>query len=406
MENATNAALKMYELIYQMELLTNGTACLPVVQAFCNAELPGAFIIAINHYMKTRCVSSQFDWIASSYLPAAAMQVGNKTVLEDKFKIYERNRLHWLMGPAPNGLPDGEEPVSGDVTDAPVVNTLSNAAHERFGDGANLYTSDVGIEIAQKDANRQEELSAFVNYGQVLTGLLALAVGGHLVTKQFTFVTPFSRSLIAIVASLFDETYITKPKTSRPTNSEVYLVGKGFKGISPELAKALLDRCDAYKTLDKLPTTWGSLLQPDVLARVDADILLAGQEVHGEQQVAFLGEIAEAYRVSGGERGKITNPYEAKAQKTWLDENPLVVISTDENLNRAALEDIPVERAMQVPMQTAMQPQMQVPTQTAMQYEQLTPEEDSILIPEEEVEEETTEENTIVGEKKTIRFDR
>jgi len=406
MENATNAALKMYELIYQMELLTNGTACLPVVQAFCNAELPGAFIIAINHYMKTRCVSSQFDWIASSYLPAAAMQVGNKTVLEDKFKIYERNRLHWLMGPAPNGLPDGEEPVSGDVTDALVVNTLSNAAHERFGDGANLYTSDVGIEIAQKDANRQEELSAFVNYGQVLTGLLALAVGGHLVTKQFTFVTPFSRSLIAIVASLFDETYITKPKTSRPTNSEVYLVGKGFKGISPELAKALLDRCDAYKTLDKLPTTWGSLLQPDVLARVDADILLAGQEVHGEQQVAFLGEIAEAYRVSGGERGKITNPYEAKAQKTWLDENPLVVISTDENLNRAALEDMPVERARQVPMQTAMQPQMQVPMQTAMQYEQLTPEEDSILIPEEEAEEETNEENTIVGEKKTIRFDR
>jgi len=401
MENATNAALKMYELIYQMELLTNGTACLPVVQAFCNAELPGAFIIAINHYMKTRCVSSQFDWIASSYLPAAAMQVGNKTVLEDKFKIYERNRLHWLMGPAPNGLPDGEEPVSGDVTDALVVNTLGNAAHERFGDGANLYTSDVGIEIAQKDANRQEELSAFVNYGQVLTGLLALAVGGHLVTKQFTFVTPFSRSLIAIVASLFDETYITKPKTSRPTNSEVYLVGKGFKGISPELARALLDRCDAYKTLDKLPTTWGSLLQPDILARVDADILLAGQEVHGEQQVAFLGEIAEAYRVSGGERGKITNSYEAQAQKTWLDENPLVVIATDENLNRA-VEDIPVQPQTQVPRQF----QTQVPRQTALQYEQLTPEEDSILIPEEEEAEETNEENTIVGEKKTIRFDK
>jgi DNA-directed RNA polymerase II subunit RPB2 len=413
MENATNAALKMYELIYQMELLTNGTACLPVVQAFCNAELPGAFIIAINHYMKTRCVSSQFDWIASSYLPAAAMQVGNKTVLEDKFKIYERNRLHWLMGPAPNGLPDGEEPVSGDVTDALVVNTLGNAAHERFGDGANLYTSDVGIEIAQKDANRQEELSAFVNYGQVLTGLLALAVGGHLVTKQFTFVTPFSRSLIAIVASLFDETYITKPKTSRPTNSEVYLVGKGFKGISPELARALLDRCDAYKTLDKLPTTWGSLLQPDILARVDADILLAGQEVHGEQQVAFLGEIAEAYRVSGGERGKITNSYEAQAQKTWLDENPLVVIATDENLNRA-VEDIPVQPAMQAPRQS-MQPQTQAPRQTALQYEQLTPEEDSILIPEEEDSilipeeeeaEETNEENTVVGEKKTIRFDK
>jgi DNA-directed RNA polymerase II subunit RPB2 len=409
MENATNAALKMYELIYQMELLTNGpvtanaesTQCLPIVNAFCNAELPGAFIIAINHFMKTKCVTSQFDWIASSYLPAAAMQAGNSTILEDKFNIYERNRLHWLMGPAPNGLPDGEAPITGDVTDPQVINTLGNTAHQRFteNDGANLYTSDVGIEIAQKDLNRQEELTAFVNMGQILTGLLALAVGGHFVTKQFTFVTPFSRSLIAIVASLFEETYITKPKTSRPTNSEVYLVGKGFKGISTELAKALLDRCEAYKTLDKLPTTWGSLLRPDVLAKVDGDILLAAQEVHGEQQVAFLNEIAEAYRVSDGDKNKIANIYEVQAQKTWLDENPLMVIESDENLNHAVIEDAAKYLAPQ-PMQPMQPPQ-------PMQYEQITPEleEESILIPEVEENIETNAvEDKEGGERKVIQY--
>jgi DNA-directed RNA polymerase II subunit RPB2 len=413
MENATNAALKMYELICQMELLTNGSAigtdlsCMPAVQAFCNAELPGAFIIAINHFMKTKCVSSQFDWIASSYLPAAAMQAGDATILEDKFKIYERNRLHWLMGPAPNGLPDGEAPVTGDVTDAHVINTLGNAAHQRFGenDGANLYTSDVGIEIASKDANRQEELTAFVNFGQILTGLLALAVGGHFVTKQFTFVTPFSRSLIAIIASLFEETYITKPKTSRPTNSEVYLVGKWFKGISPELAKALLDRCEAYRTLDKLPTTWGSLLQPEVLARVDVDILLAAQEVHGEQQVAFLGEIADAYRAGLSEQGKIVNIYEDKAQKMWLDENPLLVIARDENLNHASIEEA---AQMPMPMPMPTQRPTQKPTQMSIMPEPEL-EEESILIPEEEEEKEADAEaaeaeKTEGREKKTIRF--
>jgi hypothetical protein len=387
----------MYELIYQMELLTAG-ACLPVVNAFCNAELPGAFVIAINHFMKTKCISSQFDWLASSYLPAAASQAGNQTILEDKFKIYERNRLHWLMGPAPNGLPEGEQPVTGDVTDPAVINTLGNAAHQRFAelDGANLYTSDVGLEISKQDLNRQEELTAFVNMGQILTGLLALAIGGHFVTKQFTFVTPFSRSLIAIVASLFGETYITKPKTSRPTNSEVYLVGKGFKGISPELAKALLDRCEAYKTLDKLPTTWGSLLQPALLAQVDADILVAAQEVHGDQQVAFLNEIADAYRASDGAKNKINNPYETQAQKTWLDENPLAVIATDENLNRAVIEDMPAPAPVRMPVQ--------VPAPA--QYEPVTPEleEESILIPEEEEEEKAEEENETVGEKKTIKF--
>ena len=413
MENATNAALKMYELIYQMDLLTNGATvdgnCLPAVQAFCNAELPGAFIIAINHFMKTRCVSSTFDWIASSYLPAAAMQAGNTTILDDKFKIYERNRLHWLMGPAPNGLPDGEVPVTGDVTDPSVINTLGNAAHQRFNDndGANLYTSDVGKDV--KDPNKAEEETADINMGQVLTGLLSLAIGGHFVTKQFTFVTPFSRSLIAIVASLFEETYITKPKTSRPLNSEIYLVGKRFKGISNELSKALLDRCEAYKTLDKWPTTWGSLLQPAVLAKVDADILLAAQEVHGEQQVAFLEEIFNAYRVSGGERGKISNPYEAKAQKDWLNENPLVVITPDENLNNAAIE----EAAQYIPQQqTVQRPAMQQPV--AEPEPELV--EESILIPEEETPAEAEQDSEAEteagggggggeGKKKTIKFD-
>ena len=338
MEHATNAALKMYELINQMELLRNKNGdCLPIVNVFCNAELPGAFIIAINHFMRTKCISSDFDWIASSYLPEAAMNAGNTTILEDRYKIYERNRTHWLMGPAPNGLPEGEEPLTGDVTDPVVVNTLGNTAHLRFSnnDGANLYTSDVGIEISQENLNQQEELTSFVNLGQVITGLLSLAIGGHLVTKQFTFVTPFSRSLIAIVASLFDECYITKPKTSRPTNSEIYLVGKGFNGISTDLARALLDRCEAYRSLDKLPTTWGSLLLPDLLAQVDADILVAAQELHGEQQIEFLNEISTTYRLFNQHNDikQIVIKYEKQAQQTWLNENPLIVIPSDENLN-------------------------------------------------------------------------
>jgi DNA-directed RNA polymerase II subunit RPB2 len=400
MEHATNAALKMYELIYQMELLTDGPVsvagsttsnCLPVVQAFCNAELPGAFVIAINHFMKTRCVSSQFDWIASSYFPAAALAKGDATILEDKYKIYARNRLHWLMGPAPNGLPDGEDPITGDVTDPSVINVLGNAAHQRFAsnDGANLYTSDVGKDI--KDPNRAEEETADINMGQVVSGLLSLAVGGHFVTKQFTFVTPFTRSLIAIVASLFNETYITKPKTSRPLNSEIYLVGKGFKGISPALAQALLDRCEAYKASDKLWTSWGSMLQPDILARVDADILVAAQEVHGEQQVSFLNEIYEAYRLN--DLKQITNTYEAQAQRAWLDENPLVVISSDDNLNhtQVSAEEEAALFAQERPRQQSRQPINYEPIRPIV-VEQITPEltpdelipdEDSILIQEE-----------------------
>ena len=219
--------------------------------------------------------------------------------------------------------------------------------------------------------------------GQVVSGLLSLAIGGHFVTKQFTFVTPFTRSLIAIVASLFDQTYITKPKTSRPLNSEIYLVGKGFKGISPELAQALLDRCEAYKASDKLWTTWGSMLQPDILARVDADILVAAQEVHGDQQVSFLNEIYDAYRLN--DLRQITNTYEAQAQRAWLDENPLMVISSDDNLNhtQVSAEEEAALFAQEKPRQQSRQ-QSRLPIQPInyepIEYEQITPDE---LVPDE-----------------------
>ena len=444
MEHATNAALKMYEMLNEFALLMMGTSCMPSVNVFCNAELPGAFIIAINHFMRTKCISSEFDWLGSSYLPEDALKAGNSTILDDKYKIYEKNRLHWLMGPAPNAMPEGEAPITGDVTDPTVINALGNAVHRRFAlnDGAHLYTSDVGIEIQKEDLNRQEELTAFINYGQIVAGLLSLALGGTLITKQYTFYTPFNRSLIAIVASLFEETYITKPKTSRPTNSEIYLVGKGFKGISPELVKALLDRAEAYRTLDKLPTTWGSLIKPDILSKIDADILLAGQEMHGEQQVAFVNEVSEAYRVLMGrnDMNLLTKVYEKAAQNEWLKDNPLMVISKDENLNNTQVSmegqaqgqaqqmqgPIPIQAPIKINTQRrVLNPIAFVPAQAsaaqasaaqasaAQGQGQASAElvEDSILIPPEEVveaaeaegEEEEDKEKANAG-KKTIRF--
>jgi hypothetical protein len=355
--------------------------------------------------MRTKCVSSDFDWLASAYLPAQAQQVQQAQqaqaqqaqqaqLLEDRYKIYEKNRSHWLMGPAPNALPEGEQPINGDLTDPAVINTLGNATHQRFSlnDGANLYTSDVGIELSKEEMKRQEDFTAAVNYGQIVTGLLSLAIGGHFITKQFAFLTPFSRSLIAIVASLFDETYITKPKTSKPTNSEVYLVGKGFKGISSELSTALLDRVEAYKTLGKLASNWGSLIQPNLLNQVDADILAAAEELYGDQQVTYINEIVEAYRVKTFE-----NIYEASAQEAWLKENPLMTISSDENLNNSQIsieEQVAIKtqqtampmQAQQIQAQQMQAQQIQAPMQMQAPIQVVTPEleEESILIPDED----------------------
>lgn len=343
---STNASLKMYELINQMQLIPcdiRNPQNASHIRAFCNAELPGAFIVAINHYVKTMCPNSSFEWVGSSYSPAAALEQDDSTILGDQYGIYAGNRNNWLMGPLPNAMPalkEGEKYTTGntgDLTDAKVVSSLANAVQIKFG-GATIYTSDAGIDVSS-DYNRQEELTSCLNFGQILCGLLSLGLGGHLVTKQYTFLSPFSRSLIALLTTMFDELYVVKPLTSRPANSEIYIVGKGFRGIDPTLADALLDRLDKYgKMRDTTPCDWSPLLPKNIMADVDSALLRATQIIHEQQQIAFLNEAANFHTQWYEKLDKLESSLYQNSrhfQKQWLLRNPVRLISPEQQLRTA-----------------------------------------------------------------------
>ena len=117
---------------------------------------------------------------------------------------------------------------NGDLTDVDVVIALESQILKAFPSGVHLYTSDAGFS-AEADYTNQEVLHAKLNLGQILSGLLSLADTGVMITKQYTFTHPYTICLIGFVSALFDKFYIVKPMTSRPVNSESYLIGIGFK---------------------------------------------------------------------------------------------------------------------------------------------------------------------------------
>jgi hypothetical protein len=299
MQVVTNASLKMYELLVQENLLDLRRP----IRVFCNAELPGAFLVAVNHFVRTRAAAADFEWLASSYLPPS----DGSTILGDRYGLFAGNRDRWLMG---------EGGLSGDLTDAGVVEALAAVVRRRFGGvGATLYTSDAGVD-ASADFNRQEEMTAKLNFGQVLCGVLALAPRGSLVTKQYTFFTAFSRSLIALLTALFDTVAVTKPATSRPVNSEVYVVAKGFRGVSPELARGLLARLKDF--------TMAPLLPGEAAKSSDDALLRAARQLYGRQQVDFLKEAAKLYwPFRENSRQTDVRAAAARAQEAWLLDNPL-----------------------------------------------------------------------------------
>jgi hypothetical protein len=113
-----------------------------------------------------------------------------------------------------------------------------------------LYTSDIGIGLDYDTFAKQEEIEALLQLGQLVCGLQTLTQGGNLICKQFMFFSPFSMSMMYLASLCFEQFTIFKPQTSRPANSELYVIGKGFKGYQDEQTKLITDQ------LFELLATW------------------------------------------------------------------------------------------------------------------------------------------------------
>lgn len=312
----TNAWLKMYEITIAMGLADAARVPLPpaaaaagcehthALRVFCNAELPGAFICALNHYLHTWSPGTRFEWVGSSLYPDPG-----DSCLGDYYGLFARNPARWLMSPE----------MRGDVTNVDEIRTLVASAKHLLGE-VDLYTSDAGVDVSS-DYGRQEELTARIHLGQTLAGLMSLRVGGALVAKTYTFVHPSSISLMAVCASVFETFYVTKPTTSRPANSEVYIVGLGFRGLAEELEELLLSAVESFDFDRPLV----ALATPET-ENTEVSLLAAARRLHGRQQVSFLEEAVDYFRKYGNNLTALREglePVARRAQAEWLGKNPV-----------------------------------------------------------------------------------
>uniref|UniRef100_UPI0035900562 cap-specific mRNA (nucleoside-2'-O-)-methyltransferase 1 isoform X2 n=1 Tax=Myxine glutinosa TaxID=7769 RepID=UPI0035900562 len=91
------------------------------------------------------------------------------------------------------------------------------------GRGLHFLMADGGFSVEGQE-NLQEVLSKQLLLCQCLTALSTLRIGGHFVCKTFDLFTPFSVGLVYLLWRCFKCICIYKPVTSRPANSERYLV--------------------------------------------------------------------------------------------------------------------------------------------------------------------------------------
>jgi len=196
----TNAWMKCWEMIHTFKLVPDNT-----FTVFCNAEFPGAFVLALNHYIKTCTKNKKYEWYANSIWPTEELKKRNKEIYKDSFKLYEKYPNQWLMN----------EKNGGDISNINMINIIE----ERLKNKVDLYTSDVS----------DDETHSNIILGQFLCGLKVLKNGGTMVCRMSTFFKPFSMSLLFLLTSMFTDLCITKPMASRAICSECYIIGKNYK---------------------------------------------------------------------------------------------------------------------------------------------------------------------------------
>lgn len=90
-----------------------------------------------------------------------------------------------------------------------------------------LITADGGFDEGT-DFNNKEQLHFKLILSEVYTAIRLQKSGGNFILKLFDMFTKPSIQILYLLCMCYDEVYIYKPKTSRPTNSEKYIVCKNF----------------------------------------------------------------------------------------------------------------------------------------------------------------------------------
>lgn len=136
---------------------------------------------------------------------------------------------------------------SGDVT---VLANVDSFVLECGGEAAcDMVTADGGFDFSS-NFNEQESQMGRLLAAEVLAATRLIRPGGCAVVKVFDAFNSETVDLMAAFIDRFERAAVVKPKTSRPANSERYMVCSGYRGKCASLCIAL----EAYIT-DGTPLT-------------------------------------------------------------------------------------------------------------------------------------------------------
>jgi len=179
------------------------------IRTFHLAEGPGGFIEAVWHQRASNAHVEKDAYFGVTLHNDDASIPGWS-------KLKEKNIPNFGVVPD-EPVPDAE--THGDVTDYATFRHCATR-HRRT---ANLITADGGFDFTN-NFNDQETMATRLIVAEALTALTVQSLDGCFVLKIYDVFTRIMIEVIYVLASFYSKVYLYKPASSRPANSEKYLV--------------------------------------------------------------------------------------------------------------------------------------------------------------------------------------
>jgi hypothetical protein len=280
------------------------------------AEGPGSFIQAFVEFREKYFEPSK-DTIYTLTINSDTTVNINKEMVENINNRYD-NMITIMKTTKKGGAANKTKETktlstNGDLTKLSTIEYLKTNVKKK----ADLITADGGFEW--KNENYQEQEAYGLILGEIIGAISIQAKGGSFVLKVFETFTLNTIKLIYILASFYEECYIYKPFFSRDTNSEKYIICKGFKhdNVSEKQMKILKDCLKNCETKEFINDMFPNLVLKDEDLNIFKYINI---NIANTQQIMINNLVV--YIKSNNYFGDMYHDYrdqQIKANKWWID---------------------------------------------------------------------------------------
>lgn len=326
------AFYKYWEIINEFEIYEEYTESDIILHC---AEAPGGFIQGTNIYLQIEHNSEEREKDKIKHLDIddygfiTVKRTKKKT--NNNYKIYTISLNKELPKYRNYNLPSYNKNIinkhlcitygkdkTGDMNNLENIEYINNISKAPF----YLITADGGFDEGT-DFNNKEQLHYNLILSEIYSAIYLQKENGHFILKVFDTLTETSIHLLYLLTLCYKEVYIYKPKTSRPTNSEKYVICKyfnlpdnykqeyinQFKVLSNNI-KTSKSKFISFTLFDKLPDRFVSSIKEVNKSLLDKQCVYLEKAIHLCNNQEFINKYEDKLAESLENRKMIFKQWE------------------------------------------------------------------------------------------------